>query len=91
MAESTSNHDASLLKVNFQLSQAAIYYCYFAYKTNGGKVLLDITIKQLTNFSLLVKLVLAIGDLHIPYRTHGLPEKFRKLLVNITCVRQTER
>ncbi|CEI88293.1 hypothetical protein G6F70_004993 [Rhizopus microsporus] len=26
-------------------------------------------------------LVLAIGDLHIPYRTHGLPEKFRKLLV----------
>ncbi|KAG1441992.1 hypothetical protein G6F56_011249 [Rhizopus delemar] len=26
-------------------------------------------------------LVLAIGDLHIPYRSHGLPEKFKKLLV----------
>ncbi|KAI8090184.1 vacuolar sorting protein vps29 [Gilbertella persicaria] len=26
-------------------------------------------------------LVLAIGDLHIPHRSHGLPSKFKKLLV----------
>ncbi|KAI8992287.1 vacuolar protein sorting-associated protein 29 [Pilobolus umbonatus] len=26
-------------------------------------------------------LILAIGDLHIPYRSHGLPDKFKKLLV----------
>ncbi|KAI9337838.1 vacuolar protein sorting-associated protein 29-like protein [Pilaira anomala] len=26
-------------------------------------------------------LVLAIGDLHIPHRSHGLPNKFKKLLV----------
>jgi predicted phosphodiesterase len=26
-------------------------------------------------------LVLVIGDLHIPYRTHDLPAKFKKLLV----------
>jgi hypothetical protein len=29
----------------------------------------------------LMVLVLVIGDLHIPYRTHDLPAKFKKLLV----------
>lgn len=27
-------------------------------------------------------LVLVIGDLHIPYRVHDLPAKFKKLLVS---------
>lgn len=29
----------------------------------------------------LKQLVLVIGDTHIPYRTHSLPAKFKKLLV----------
>jgi vacuolar protein sorting-associated protein 29 len=28
------------------------------------------------------QLVLILGDLHIPFRAHELPEKFKKLLVS---------
>ncbi|RWS28960.1 Vacuolar protein sorting-associated protein 29-like protein, partial [Leptotrombidium deliense] len=29
----------------------------------------------------LSKLVLVLGDIHVPYRCHSLPSKFKKLLV----------
>ena len=34
-----------------------------------------------TYYTITMVLVLTIGDLHIPHRTHDLPAKFKKLLV----------
>lgn len=46
-----------------------------------GSVLLSDAVKPLSFLLLCVKLVLVLGDLHIPHRCSGLPAKFKSLLV----------